>query len=186
MAMELALRAYALPVPVERARLVTFTEVVRDHEQEVFGLALRILGDRDAAHEAAQTAFIKAYRAFDRYDPSRPIRHWLLKIAANEALSLARARSRELARRASDLEASAVAGAAPDPEREAVRGDEAARVRAAVLALPERYRVPIVLRYFNDLSVEEVARVTGRPASTVGVQLLRGRAMLRNALGSAL
>jgi len=52
-----------------------------------------------------------------------------------------------------------------------------------VSQLPELYRVVIVLRYFNDLSVDEIAQVTGRPASTVGVQLLRGRALLRGALG---
>jgi len=51
--------------------------------------------------------------------------------------------------------------------------------------LPELYRVPVVLRYFNDLSLEEVAAVTGRPVSTVGVQLLRGRALLRKTLGVA-
>ena len=50
--------------------------------------------------------------------------------------------------------------------------------------LPELYRVVIVLRYFNDLSVDEIAHVTKRPASTVGVQLLRGRALLRTTLGA--
>ena len=58
-------------------------------------------------------------------------------------------------------------------------------MRAAVTALPELYRVVIVLRYFNELSVEEIAAVMGRPASTVGVQLLRGRALLRTALAEA-
>jgi RNA polymerase sigma-70 factor (ECF subfamily) len=53
-----------------------------------------------------------------------------------------------------------------------------------VSRLPELYRVVIVLRYFNELSVDEIAHVTGRPASTVGVQLLRGRALLRGALES--
>ncbi|MDQ3401397.1 MAG: sigma-70 region 4 domain-containing protein [Chloroflexota bacterium] len=48
--------------------------------------------------------------------------------------------------------------------------------------MPERYRVPIVLRYFNDLTIDEVARVTGRRAPTVGVQLLRARALLRASL----
>jgi len=53
---------------------MTFEELVRGYEDEVYGLALRILGDRDAALEAANLAFQKAYRAFDRYDPSRPAR----------------------------------------------------------------------------------------------------------------
>jgi RNA polymerase sigma-70 factor (ECF subfamily) len=48
--------------------------------------------------------------------------------------------------------------------------------------LPELYRVPVVLRYFSELSVDEIAAVTGRPAATVGVQLLRARALLRTTL----
>ena len=55
-------------------------------------------------------------------------------------------------------------------------------MRTAVASLPELYRVPVVLRYFSELSLEEIAAVTGRPAATVGVQLLRARALLRASL----
>jgi RNA polymerase sigma-70 factor (ECF subfamily) len=63
-----------------------------------------------------------------------------------------------------------------------VAREDRARIRAAVATLPELYRVVIVLRYFNELSIDEIAHVTGRPTSTVGVQLLRGRALLRSSL----
>lgn len=59
------------------------------------------------------------------------------------------------------------------------------RIRRAVAALPELYRVPLVLRYFNELSLQEIAGLTGRPASTVGVQLLRARSLLRDRLNGA-
>ena len=71
---------------------------------------------------------------------------------------------------------------APSPDETAVAREERERVRRAVAGLPELYRVPVVLRYFSELSVEEIAAVTGRPSSTVGVQLLRGRALLRSTL----
>lgn len=61
-----------------RAARVTFADAVRDHQDEVYGVALRILGDRDAAREAASSAFVKAYRSWGRYDQTRPVRHWLL------------------------------------------------------------------------------------------------------------
>src|ERR671937_289667 len=141
MAVSVALRSF--DPAIAGARPVTFAEAVRDHQDEVCGVALRITGDRESALDVPSATFLKAYRAFARYDQSRPIRHWLLRIASNEAISHARRASREL------------------------------------------YRVVILLRYFNDLSVEEIAEVTGRPASTVGVQLLRGRALLRRALGDA-
>lgn len=178
----LLMRAQALPTLASAARRVTFEDLVRGHQDEVYGLALRVLGDRDTALEVANTTFLKAYRAFDRYDPARPLRHWLLRIAANEAISAGRRISRDRARSAGEDAALSLADARPSPESVAIGREDAAAVRAAVLALPELYRVPVVLRYFNDLPVDDIARVTGRPASTVGVQLLRARALLRAAL----
>ena len=183
--MAAAVALYSLAPALSRVPRVTFAEAVREHQDEVFGVALRITGDRDAALDVTSTTFLKAYRAFDRYDPSRPLRHWLLRIASNEAISYARVRTRELRRRAGEESAEVLPDAAATPDELSVAREERERIRAAVANLPERYRVVIVLRYFNDLAVEEVARVVGRPASTVGVQLLRGRAMLRQALEAA-
>jgi RNA polymerase sigma-70 factor, ECF subfamily len=70
----------------------------------------------------------------------------------------------------------------PLPDEHLVAREERERVRRAVAGLPELYRVPVVLRYFSELSVDEIAAVIGRPSSTVGVQLLRARALLRTAL----
>jgi RNA polymerase sigma-70 factor (ECF subfamily) len=175
--------ALRLDVPVLRlASPVTFAEAVREHQDEVFGLALRITGDRDAAMDVASTTFFKAYRAFDRYDQTRPVRHWLLRIAANEAISHTRRRGRHLRNTVGADAAAEIADPGVAPEAESVAREERARIRSAVALLPELYRVVIVLRYFDELAVEEIAQVTGRPASTVGVQLLRGRALLRRAL----
>lgn len=171
------------------ARLVmpalTFEELVSACQDEVYGTALRMLGDRDAAAEATSNVFLKVHRNLGRYDPARPLRHWLLAIAVNETISIARARQRERARRAPQAEAEGLPDARTSPEERALEREERDRIRAAVAALPALYRVPIVLRYFNDLSLEEIAKVTGRRVTTVGVQLLRGRALLRAALGEA-
>jgi RNA polymerase sigma-70 factor (ECF subfamily) len=79
-----------------------------------------------------------------------------------------------------------VADPAQTPEGALVSREERDRVRFAVAGLPELYRVPVVLRYFSELSIEEIAAVTGRPAATVGVQLLRARALLRTSLEARL
>src|SRR5256885_983471 len=105
----LSLRHAAVTAP-----RLTFADAVREHQDEVYGVALRITGDRDAALDVASATFLKAYRAFHRYDPSRPIRYWLLRIATNEAISHARRATRELRRRtdmdsANDLAARAQA-----------------------------------------------------------------------------
>lgn len=161
---------------------VTFEDVVREHQDAVYGAALRILGDRDAALDAANAAFINAFRAIGSYDPSRPIRPWLLRIAVNDAITLGRRRTRERARSAPVEAAALVAEPALTPEGQALGREARDGIRTAVAQLPELYRVVVVLRYFNELSVEEVASVTGRSASTVGVQLLRARQLLRKAL----
>lgn len=187
---ELALPAlprgpYGASAPAALVRPVTFDELVREHQDEVFGLALRMLGDRDAAMDVAASVFLKAYRAFGRYDQRRPARHWLLRIAVNEAISTARSRSRERTRSAPADDALAVPDPGPAPEAEVVTREERDRVRRAVAALGEPYRTVTVLRYFSGLAVDEIASVTGRPSSTVGVQLLRARARLRALLGPA-
>ncbi|HEY8806211.1 MAG TPA: sigma-70 family RNA polymerase sigma factor, partial [Candidatus Limnocylindria bacterium] len=142
----------------------------------------RILGDRELALDAANQTFMKAYRSIGSYDPSRPIRHWLLRIAVNEAITIGRARSRERARQAPEVAAANVPARGVTPEVAALDRESRDGIRAAVAALPELYREVVVLRYFNELSLDEVAAVLGRSSSTVGVQLLRARQLLRKAL----
>lgn len=161
---------------------VTFEDVVREHQDDVYGAALRILGDRDAARDAANQAFMKAYRSIGSYDPSRPIKHWLLRIAVNEAITIGRARTRERGRIAPEADAAAVPDRSATPEAETLDRESRDGIRAAVAALPDLYREVVVLRYFNELSVDEVAAVLGRSSSTVGVQLLRARQLLRKAM----
>ncbi len=180
MAASVALAAFVPAIATPRQ--VTFSDAVREHQDEVYGVALRITGDRDSALDVTSSTFLKAYRAFDRYDPSRPVRFWLLRIATNEAISHARRRGREMRRRADEDAAGLLPDPALAPDALSIAREDQARIRAAVAALPELYRVVVVLRYFNELGVDEIAQVTGRPASTVGVQLLRGRALLRRAL----
>ena len=165
-----------------RSRRVTFDDAVRDHQDELYGVALRILGDRDSAMDATSRALLKAFRSWSSYDQTRPVRHWLLRIVSNEAISVGRQRSRDQARSAGDDAAAEMPARDPSPHERAVAREERERVRRAVATLPELYRVPVVLRYFSELTVDEIATLTGRPASTVGVQLLRARSMLRASL----
>jgi RNA polymerase sigma-70 factor (ECF subfamily) len=176
---------FPLPHPAGGAIVrgaVTFEDVVREHQDELYGAALRILGDPDAALDAANQAFMKAYRSIGSYDPSRPIRHWLLRIAVNEAITIGRARTRDRARQAPEADAADVPDRAATPETETLDRESRDGIRAAVARLPDLYREVVVLRYFNELSIDEVAAVLGRSPSTVGVQLLRARQLLRKAL----
>src|SRR5438093_13443284 len=97
MAASVALAAFVPAIATPRP--MTFADAVREHQDEVFGVALRITGDRDAAMDVTSATFLNAFRAFHRYDSARPVRHWLLRIATNEAITYVRKRGRELRRR---------------------------------------------------------------------------------------
>jgi RNA polymerase sigma-70 factor (ECF subfamily) len=165
-----------------------FAEVVERHQGAVYGTALRLIGDRDAALEVANTAFYKAYRALDSVDLARPLRPWLLRIATNEALNHLRSQGR-IARQTLSGEAgqTALAGLAAenaDPAEGALAREQHEAVQRALDALPPQYRAVAVLRYLDDQSYAEIAAETGLPTNTVGVYLLRARDQMRKALAA--
>src|SRR5947207_4117580 len=131
-----------LPRALARADRMTFDEAVREHQNELYGVALRILGDRDAAQDATSRALLKAFRAWDRYDQVRPVRHWLLRIAANEAISIARERTRDRDRRTSADDALEMPDRAPLPDDRLVAREARDPVRRAAARLPALDRVP--------------------------------------------
>lgn len=163
-----------------------FAAVVERYQAAVFGTALRLVGNREAALEIANSAFYKAYRALATVDTARPLRPWLLRIASNEALSYLRERNRDtrqtVSGEAGELALAAVPAHEPPPEGTAVEHEQRAAVHRALAALPEQYRLVTVLRYLHDLSYAEIAAQTGLPIGTVGVYLLRARDQLRGRL----
>lgn len=161
------------------------TTLVERHQAVVFGTCLRLVRDADAAAELANTVFYKAYQHLASVDAERPLRPWLLRIATNESLNFVRARGRQQRQIVTGDETDQLVEAVPGPDNtvDSVLGAERrAAVRAAVAALPEQYRLLIVLRFFDDLSYNEIAQQTGQSVNTVGVQLLRARQALRRIL----
>jgi RNA polymerase sigma-70 factor, ECF subfamily len=162
---------------------VAFDELYKTHYRQVRGLCRQLLGSPERADDAAQEAFIRAYRAFARYDASQPFGAWIMKIARNHCLDILRRRSTETALFGSeDAEAAGVEAPGPDGLGAALGAERAAAVNAAVAQLPERYRVPLALAYFADSSYDEIAAELGITRTHVGVLLCRGKQLLRKAL----
>jgi RNA polymerase sigma-70 factor, ECF subfamily len=180
----------ALALDVDSA----FERLVLAHQDRVYALAWRVLGDAHDAEEVAQDAFVRAYRALGSYEAARirelRLRPWLSAITVN----LARNRRRRLTERrpASSLgrEIDAhptlepVARVDEHPDVVAVRRAGREALAGLLAALPERYRIPVVLRYVDDLSYPEMAEVLGRPEGTLKAQVHRGLALLRDAAGA--
>ena len=146
---ELVLRA-------QRGDARAYEEIVRTYQTIAFRVAYLVSGDATEAEDAAQEAFVKAWRAFGRFRPDAPVRPWLLRIVANEARNRRRAAGRraQLALRA---EQESSGGAAPSPEAALLSGDERRRLLEAVDGLPEQARLVVECRYFLGLSEEETA-----------------------------
>ncbi len=164
---------------------VAFAALVEANQSAVFGTVLRLVHDREVAAEVSNRAFFQAYAHLASFDESRPLRAWLLRIAANEALNELRSRRRDAAHAFGGAEAEAeleqISGA-PDPGEIVSRCERSAAIRDAVSRLPEPQRVVVVLRYFADLAYADIAELTQQSVNSVGVTLLRARERLRRDL----
>lgn len=162
-----------------------FAALVEEHQSAVFGTVLRLVYDREVAAEVTNRAFFKAYEHLASFDESRPLRAWLLRIAANEALNELRSRRRDATHVfggvAAEVELEQLSGA-PDPSEIVSRRERSTLIRDAVNLLPEAQRVVVVLRYFADLAYADIAELTQQSVNNVGVTLLRARERLRSDL----
>ncbi|MGH9175309.1 MAG: RNA polymerase sigma factor, partial [Vicinamibacterales bacterium] len=154
--------------------------IVRAYQDTALRTAFLMTNDRQAAEDVAQNAFLNAFRHLARFDLERPFRPWFLTILANEARMHLRARRR---RPDSELPDDLPDGVEADAIlTRLIRDDERARVRAALAALDEPFRTAVILYYFNDLSIEEIAAATESQPGTVKSRLHRGRQQLRRLL----
>jgi RNA polymerase sigma factor (sigma-70 family) len=156
------------------------SKVVRAYQDTALRTAFLMTNDRQAAEDVAQNAFLNAFRNLHRYDIERPFRPWFLTILLNEARMHLRARRRRADTELSD-DLPDAAGADAILAR-LIRDDERARVREALSILDEPFRTTVILFYFNDLSIEEIATATDSQPGTVKSRLHRGRQHLRRLL----
>jgi RNA polymerase sigma-70 factor (ECF subfamily) len=160
----------------------SFGDLVREHQDLVFGVAMRVVRDGASAEDVAQEAFVRAYRALKRYPIKRVrelrARPWLAQITLNLARNHVRAR-----RLHSHLDevAEVFPSGEDGPLRLAERRDDR-RMWARLLAgLPSRYRAAVAMRHVDGLSYEELAEALDRPVGSVKSDVHRGVALLRAA-----
>lgn len=173
---------------LRRARsgeLAAFNELVLEHQSLVFNLCLRQLGQRQAAEDAAQEAFVSAWKNLGSL--RGPFRPWLLRIAANACTDELRRRGRKPS---SSLDVALDAGVpeppdeAPLPETTALQGELRREVEAALQTLPEEQRLAVILCDLQGLDYQEIATVTRTSLGTVKSRIARGRGRLRKVLRS--
>jgi RNA polymerase sigma-70 factor (ECF subfamily) len=157
-------------------------ELYRQFGPAIFRFCRRALPTREDAEDATAEIFMKLRDKLAQYDSSRPFSAWLYKVAANHCWDLLRRR-----RVRQDLETGEIEDLPlehPDPGQldRLIEERTSEQVRAALSTLPARARMALVLRYYSDMSYDEIAEALGVRRAFVGVVLLRARHQLRDAL----
>ena len=169
-----------------------FTELAMPHMQALYTAALRMTRNPADAEDLVQETFLKAYRAFDRFEEGTNLRAWLYKILTNTFINSYRAAKRRpekadvedvedlyLYRRMGDLQSSGVGRSAEEEVLESFTDDE---VKAAIESLPEAFRIAVLLADVEGFSYKEIADITDVPIGTVMSRIHRGRRALQKAL----
>lgn len=154
-----------------------FRSLVEGYQGPVYNLAYRMLGTPMEAEEAAQETFLRVYRHLHTYDPQRKLSSWILAIASHYCVDRLR-RRRITWLPLEDEPAPRTETREESPEQRCLQREREREIQGLLQALPEGYRLVLVLRYWHDLSYEEMARMLGTTESAVKSRLHRARAML--------
>jgi len=165
------------------ARHTAFEILYRDYYHRVFGLCRRLLGSGELAEDATQETFMRAYKSFGKFDVEQPFWQWIASIANNYCIDLLRKRSRSghlFGDETTEFEA--LSSEDLPVLTELVAAEDASRLHLAIESLADKYRVPLVLAYFQQESYGAIAERIGATTNHVGVLLLRARQHLKTAL----
>lgn len=167
-----------------------FDSLMKENYRKAYSFAYRMSGNREEAEDLTQEAFVRAYRAFERYDASRPFERWLFRIIANLFVDKLRSRPKQsLLSLDSPLEGhngdaiySEIADVQADPMRHVVETVLDERIQGALNALPAPFRETVILTDVEGMGYDEAAELLGCAVGTIRSRLHRARVMMRNHL----
>lgn len=176
---------------VEQARSgdrEAFSKLVEAYQTPVYNLTCRMLGNPDEAEEAAQETFLRVYTRLDRYNPDYKFSTWVLSIASHYCID--RLRKRRIIWLSLDDPlpaqfAPALSSNKPGPESSAIKGEMQTQVQVLLDTLQPDYRAAVVLRYWYDMSYDEIAGIMETTVSAIKSRLFRARKMLAAATQTA-
>jgi RNA polymerase sigma-70 factor (ECF subfamily) len=155
--------------------LSAFEELIRSLQRRVYGFAYQHLRDADEAHDLVQEIFVKLYRNLARYDSNRPFEPWFWKLAANTTINYRRKHT------PMPFESPEQVAAGFDPSLP----QHDPTLVEALAQLDPTYRLPILLHYYADLSLEQVSQTLNLTIPALKSRLHRARAQLRNSLAES-
>lgn len=173
-------------------RFLSFEDIHKKYQEKIFNLILRLVNDREDAEDLTVETFVNAFRHWDRFRGEARVSTWLHQIAVNNCKNRFKQRDRRREREPVSLDDNIetesgeltreVADWRHAPERVLLDAEMTERVQRAVDALPEEYRTVLILAQNDDLSYEEIARITGLSVPAVKTRLHRARSKVRQRL----
>lgn len=159
-------------------------EIYRRYVRRVFGLCRYMLGSRESAEDVTSEVFLKLQRSIESYDGTTPFLPWLLRVASNQCIDglRRRRRGRQVIVEVEDVTAVDAPSADLSPLAAVMSKEEKTEVRDAIAQLPDNYRVPLVLRYYSEMSYDEIAQQLELPRNSVAVLIFRAKQELRRKL----
>lgn len=167
-----------------------FAEIVDLYKDRIYQLGYRMLGNAQEAEDVTQETFIRVYLNLTKYDLGRKFSTWIYRIGTNLCIDRLRQRKHTLSLDAETGGAHGDGDSGTDgyamlaskeatPEDQAMMSETKDQLKKAIDQLPEKYRSVIVLRYFHDLTLQEIGDVLNMPVTTIKTRVHRGRDYLR-------
>ncbi|MFC0213748.1 RNA polymerase sigma factor SigW [Paenibacillus chartarius] len=165
-----------------------FEELVQLYKDKIYHLAYRMLGNRQEAEDAVQETFLRVYLNLNRYDETQKFSTWIFRIGTNLCIDRLRKKKPNYSLDAELPEGdggdwySMLASDEALPEDQVILSETQQHIRGAIEAMPDKYKSVVVLRYLQDMSLQEIGDVLDMPVTTVKTRVHRGREFLRKQL----
>ncbi len=159
-----------------------FSKLVMVYQKPVFNVCYRMLGNRGDAEDAAQEAFIRAYLKLDTYDTSRKFSSWLFSIASHHCIDRLRKQRIKLVSWDDLPPWNWIPGKMSEqPETAMLENEQTRELHALLDTLPPDYRAAVVLKYWHEMSYDEIAQTLDTTVSAIKSKLFRARKMMAQA-----
>ena len=155
-----------------------FNRLVQAYQRPVYNLTYRMLGSSEEAEDAAQETFLRAYARLGQYDPQMKFSTWVFSIANHHCIDRLRKRRTTHISIDDNPVLENLVEETPQPEHQALDREQGAELHTLISQLDPDYRTPLVLRYWEDLSYEEIAQSMGVTVAAVKSRLFRARQQL--------
>lgn len=181
-----------LVVLAQQGNQQSFAKLMERYRDSIYFMVLKMVHNRDDAEDLTQEAFSKAFNSLSNYSAEYAFSTWLFKIATNNCIDFIRKKrlqttsldSSTITNEDGESPTIAVPDYNPNPEQSIIKEQRAARIREVIEKLSPKYKQLIEMRYFDELSYEEIAAQLDLPLGTVKAQLFRAKDLLFNLLKS--